>query len=151
MAYKEKDLVTDWINPVRIPNGNNVNLLTVQGAIQNQANYNGIPVAFGQDQLKVGGFLSSQLEDVLIMYNPQHPNDYLKFLIRLQHMGNYAFMHIYNLGGSKNYRDNNVAAQGGAFGTLRKIGNAFGGHNQKLQQEEQYYLILKDCLENILN
>jgi len=146
MAYSEKQLTTEWMPQVRWPNGNDVNLVTVREAIQNQADENGIPVAFTEDQLKVGGLLSSEREDILIMYNPQHATDYLRFAIRVQHQGKYAFMHVYNLGGSKNFRDDNVAGGGS---TMKKIANAIGGHNQKLQAEENYYTILRDCLENV--
>lgn len=148
MAYSEKDLSTEWIPQVRFPNGNNVNLMTVREAIQEEADANGISVAFREDQLKVGGLFSKQLEDVLVMYNPEHANDYLKFVIRVQHMGKYAFMHVYNMGGSKNYRNSNMAASGGAMGTITKLGNLIGGANAKLQVEEQYYTILADVLAN---
>ena len=148
MAYAEKDLTMEWIPQVRFPDGNNVNLMTVREAIENEAAENGIPVAFREDQLKVGGMFNKQIEDVLIMYNPDHANDYLKFLIRVQHMGKYAFMHVFNMGGSKNYRNSNVAAAGGAIGTITKIGGLLGGANAKLQQEEQYYTILADVLAN---
>ena len=131
---------------VRWPNGNNVNLVTVREAIQNQADENGIPVDFHEDTLKVGGLLSKEREDILIMYNPEHSSDYLRFAIRVQHQGKYAFMHVYNLGGSKNFYNDNVAAEGSTF---RKLANAIGGHNQKLQAEENYYTILRDCLENV--
>ena len=146
MAYSEKDLSTEWIPQVRFPDGNNVNLMTVRDAIQNEADENGIPVAFREDQLKVGGLFSKQIEDVLVMYNPDHANDYLKFVIRVQHMGKYAFMHVYNMGGSKNYRNSNMAASGGALGAAAKIGGLFSGANAKLQAEEQYYTILADVL-----
>lgn len=148
MAYSEKDLSTEWIPQVRFPNGNNVNLMTVREAIQNEADENGIPVAFREDTLKVGGLFSKQLEDVLVMYNPEHEYDYLKFVIRVQHMGKYAFMHVYNMGGSKNFRNSNMAAAGGAIGTITKIGNFIGGANAKLQAEENYYTILADVLAN---
>lgn len=148
MAYSEKDLTLEWIPQVRFPNGNNVNLMTVRDAIQNEADENGIPVAFREDQLKIGGLFSKQLEDVLVMYNPDHETDYLRFVIRVQHMGKYAFMHVYNMGGSKNYRSSNMAATGGAIGTITKIGNLIGGANAKLQAEEQYYTILADVLAN---
>ena len=148
MAYSEKDLTTEWIPQVRFPDGNNVNLMTLREAIQNEADANGIPVAFKEDQLKSGGLFNKQIEDVLVMYNPEHANDYLRFVIRVQHMGKYAFMHVYNMGGSKNYRNSNIAAAGGARGTLTKIGGFFGGANAKLQAEEQYYTILVDVLSN---
>lgn len=148
MAYSEKDLSTERIPQVRFPDGNNVNLMTVREAIENEAAENGIPVAFREDQLKVGGLFSKQMEDVLVMYNPDHANDYLRFVIRVQHMGKYAFMHVYNMGGSKNYRNSNVAASGGVIGGLTKIGGLLGGANAILQAEEQYYTILADVLAN---
>ena len=131
---------------VRWPNGNNVNLVAIREAIQNQADENGIPVSFREDQLKVGGLFSSEREDILIMFNPDHPADYLRFAIRVHHQGKYAFMQVYNLGGSKNFRNDNKANAGS---TLKKIGNLVGGHNQKLQMEENYYTILRDCLANV--
>ena len=146
MAYTEKQLTNEWMPQVRWPNGNNVNLVTVREAIQEQADENGIPVAFDEGQLKVGGLFSSEREDILIMYNPQHATDYLRFAIRVMHQGKYAFMHVYNLGGSKNFYDDNVASGGS---TMRKLANAISGHNQKLQAEENYYTILRDCLENV--
>ncbi len=148
MAYSEKDLSTEWIPQVRFPNGNNVNLKTVRDAIQNEAEENGIPVAFREEQLKVGSFFSKELEDILVMYNPEHEFDYLRFVIRVQHMGKYAFMHVYNMGGSKNFRNSNRAASGGAVGTITKISNAIGGIKSKLQAEEYYYTILADVLAN---
>lgn len=145
MAYSESMLTTEWIPQVRFPDGNNVNLRTVREAIQNEAEENGILVAFSEDTLKSGGFFKKQVEDVLIMYNPEHAGDYLRFLIRVQHMGKYAFMHVYNMGGSKNYRDYNQAASGSTF---KKITGVLSGRNAKIQAEEQYYTILADVLAN---
>lgn len=148
MAYSEKDLSNEWIPQVRFPNGNNVNLMTIREAIQNEADENGIPVAFKEDQLKYGTVFSKQIEDVLVMYNPEHEHDYLKFVIRIQHMGKYAFMHVYNMGGSKNYRNSNMAASGGLIGAATAIGGLLSGANAKMQAEEQYYTILADVLAN---
>ncbi|MBO5468743.1 MAG: hypothetical protein J6A03_03205 [Lachnospiraceae bacterium] len=148
MAYSESMLTTEWIPQVRFPNGNNVNLMTVREAIQNEADENGIPVAFREDTLKSGGLFNKQVEDILVMYNPEHANDYLQFVIRVQHMGKYAFMHVYNMGGSKNYRNANTAASGGTMGTIAAIGGLLGGAKAKLQAEEQYYTILADVLAN---
>jgi hypothetical protein len=148
MTYSEKDLTTEWIPQVRFPNGNNINLMSVSYAIQEEANENGIPVAFGDAQLKIGGLFSKQMENILVMYNPEHPYDYLRFVIRVQHMGKYAFMHVYNMGGSKNYGNVNTAAGGGLRGVAASISGAIGGVQGKLQAEEQYYTILQDVLAN---
>lgn len=148
MAYSESMLTTEWIPQVRFPDGNNVNLMTVREAIQNEADENGIPVAFREETLKSGSLFNKQVEDILVMYNPEHANDYLQFVIRVQHMGKYAFMHVYNMGGSKNYKNVNTAASGGARGAIAAIGGLFGGGKAKLQVEEQYYTILTDILAN---
>lgn len=145
MAYSEGMLTTEWIPQVRFPDGNNVNLRTVREAIQNEADENGIPVAFREDTLKSGGLFNKQVEDILVMYHPEHAGDYLTFVIRVQHMGKYAFMHVYNMGGSKNFRDANAAAGGSTF---KQITGLLGGRNAKLQAEEQYYTILADVLAN---
>lgn len=150
MAYSEKDLTTQWIPQIRWPNGDSVNLVTVREAIQEQADENGIPVAFREDQLKVGGLLSKQREDVLIMYNPQHENDYLRFLIRVQHQGKYAFLYVYNMGGSKNFSDINYAEISGTLAKVQKAINVFKGVKTKVLAEENYYTILRDCLENVV-
>lgn len=145
MAYSESMLTTEWCPQVRFPNGDNVNLMTVREAIQNEADENGIPVAFREDQLKSGGLFNKQIEDILVMYNPEHASDYLQFVIRVQHMGKYAFMHVYNMGGSKNFRDSSAAASGS---TLKQVTGLLGGRNAKLQAEEQYYTILADVIAN---
>lgn len=145
--YSENQLTTQWMPQIRWPQGDNVNLMAVREAIQNQADENGIPVAFSEDQLKVGGLFSKEREDILIMFNPEHAYDYLRFAIRVKHQGKYAFMQVYNLGGSKNFGNENKAAAGS---TLRAIGNLVGGHKAKLEAEENYYTILRDCLENVV-
>lgn len=150
MAYTESMLSTEWIPQVRFPDGDNVNLVTLQEAIQEQADKNGIPVAFREDQVKVGGMFSKQLEDILVMYNPEHPSDYLKFAIRVQHQGRYAFMHVYNLGGSKNYKNVNKANANTTGGLVRGLVNMAIGTKNKLQEEENYYTILADCLSNVV-
>ena len=151
--YFEKDLSTQWMPQVRWPNGDNVNLAVVRDAIQEQADENGIPVAFGEDQVKVSGLFNWQMEDVLLMYNPEHPRDYLRFVIRVKHQGKYAFMQVYNMGGSKNFRDISKAEEYDAKddwvgGLGRKLMNSVTGVNSKVQEEENYYTILRDCLEN---
>ena len=147
--YSENDLTMQWMPQVRWPNGNNVNLITIREAIQNQADENGIPVAFNEETLKVGGLFSREREDILIMYNPEHANDYLRFAIRVKHQGKYAFMQVYNLGGSKNFKNANNANSDTWGGLGRSFINAIGSHKAKLDAEENYYTILRDCLENV--
>ena len=150
MAYSENQLTTQWMPQIRFPNGANVNLMAVRNAIQEQCEENGIPVSFADAQLKVGGHFSKELEDILIMCNPEHVADYLRFAIRIKHQGKYAFMQIYNLGGSKNFKHDNRANFETWSGIGRSLLNAVGGHRAKLEAEQNYYTILHDCLENVI-
>lgn len=146
MTMTEGMLDKEWMPQIRWQNGRNVNLEAVRNAIQEQADEYGIPVAFSEDYVKKGGILSREKEDILRMYNPEHPNDYLNFAVRVQHQGRYAFMQVYNLGGSRNYRDFNAALGGSA---LMMLSNFLTGTNSKMKEEENYYTILRDCLESL--
>lgn len=150
MAYTANDLNEDYrfINRIRFPDGNGVNLVNLQERLQDECDSNGIPVAMRSDVLKTGGLFNKQTEEVLVLYNTQHPTDYLQFLIRITHQGKYAFMDVYKVGSSKNYRNTNVAAGGSTF---RKLANAISGTNAKLQEEENFYTILSDCFENVVS
>lgn len=145
MAWNEKDLTTDWIKPVRIPDGEDVTLSSVRSRIQDLCDRHGIPVAFSEGQLKTGGLFNKRMESIMNMFNPQQ-NDYLSFVIRVEHMGSYAFMHVYNMGGSRNYGMANAAGEGS---TLARLRMNLGGGRAKLNAEENYYAILKDCVEGI--
>lgn len=144
MAWSESSLTTEWVTPVRIPNGENLTLKDIQNALQEQCDAAGIPVAFTADTIKKGGLFNKQTEDALFMYNPQH-REYLKFIIRLMHQGRYAFLHVYNMGGSENYGHENSKS------SIRGIANLIGGHKAKLEAEEQYYAILQDCIASIFS
>lgn len=146
MIYNEKQLNTEWIPQIRFQNGQDVNLISFRNALIEETNANGILVSFDDAQVKVGGLFSKQLEDVLVMYNPEHPNDYLRFVVRIQHQGRYAFLHIYNMGGSKNYALINGAQNGSKLSIVRGL---VGGVKEKIQIEENYYTILADCISNI--
>lgn len=150
MAYSEKDLNEEFrfINRIRFPDGNGVNLVSLQEKLQDECDANGIPVAFRSDVLKTGSLFSKQTEEVLVLYNTQHPTDYLQFLIRVTHQGKYAFLDVFKVGGSKNYRNLN-AADGGS--TLKKFTNFVGGVKDKVREEENFYTILTDCFENIIS
>ena len=149
MAITEKMIIdNDWITPIRFENGENITPKAVADAIQIKCDEAGIPVAFLADQLKTGPVFARKVEDVLVMYHPQHRNDYLRFGIRVQHQGRYAFVNVANLGGSKNFYNANVADSGSK---LKQLTNMIGGIRQKLQEEEQYYAILKDCVESALS
>lgn len=150
MAYFQRDLNEDYrfINRIRFPDGNGVNLAVLQEKLQDECDANGIPVSFRNDTLKTGSLFSKQVEDVIVLYNTDHPSDYLQFLIRITHQGKYAFMDVFKVGSSKNFRNDNKATGGS---TTQKIFNSLTGHGQKLQEEENFYTILTDCLENVIS
>lgn len=147
MAYSVKDLTTEWVPGVEYTVGSSVSLPILKELILIETAENGIPVAFMEDELKTGSVFSSEKEKILIMFHPEHSWDYLRFAVRVQYVGTHAFVRIYNLGGSKNIRNDNNAYDGNKF---RKMFNALSGHNNKLQQEMMYYSILKDCVNNVL-
>lgn len=118
----------------------------VQRLFQNKADENGIPVAFHNDVLTTGGLFNKQREDVLVLYNPEHENDYLHFLIRITHQGNYAFLDVFKVGGSKNYSMSNKGGDSMAFSLL----NLATGLKNKLEVEDNYYEILSDCMNEVL-
>lgn len=150
MAYSQFDLNEEYrfINRIRFPNGDNVNLAVLQEKLQDECDANGIPVTFRNSTLKTGGWFSKQVEDVLVLYNTAHPSDYLQFLIRITHQGKYAFMDVFKIGFSKNFRDHNKAVRGSI---TQKIRNSLTGQNLKLQEEEDFYTILSDCMTNIFS
>ena len=150
MAYTSADLHEEFrfINRIRFPNGDGVNLVTLQENLQDECDSNGIPVSIRSDILKTGGLFNKQTEEVLVLYNTEHPTDYLQFLIRITHQGKYAFMDVFKVGGSSNYRNLNAASSGS---TTRKIFNAITGTKSKVVEEENFYTILADCFENVIN
>lgn len=154
MAYTEKDLVEDYrfINRLRFRDGSGVNLVSLQEALQDECDANGIPVAFRSDILKTGGLLNKQTEEVLVLYNTEHPKDYLQFMIRVTHQGRYAFLDVFKVGGSKNFARNYRATGGLGTGAAVVQGafNLLSGHKQKLQEEENFYTILTDCFESVV-
>lgn len=150
MAFTANDLNEDYrfINRIRFPDGNGINLVSLQERLQDECDSNGIPVAFRSDVLKTGSIFNKQTEEVLVLYNTQHPSDYLQFLIRVTHQGKYAFLDVFKYGSSKNFRNYNKAASGSVG---RGILNKLTGADAKLQEEENFYTILTDCFENIVS
>lgn len=57
MAYSQFDLNEEYrfINRIRFPNGDNVNLAVLQEKLQDECDANGIPVTFRNSTLKTGG------------------------------------------------------------------------------------------------
>ena len=152
MPYSSKDLneQSRFIQRIRFADAQGVNLLNFQDVLQEECDANGIPVAFHSDILKTGSLLNKQAEDILIIYNPEHPKDYFNFLVRITYQGKYAFLDVFTVGQSKNYSH---ARPGSNLATsmTKKLINAASGHKEKLQQEEDYYTILSDCIQRTIS
>ena len=80
--------------------GEYVTLDAVKWAISEAAQNLDVPVAFYPDQVKSGNLFNKSVEDCLVMYNPEHKNDYYLICIRVQHQGNLAYVAINNFGSS---------------------------------------------------
>ena len=95
------DTLREFRPSVRYKDGSGITLQTVQEAIKDCAQGMGIPVAFYSDQVKSGGLFNSSVEDCIVMYHPEHQNDYFKFCIRVGRQGTYAFVSVNDFGQSK--------------------------------------------------
>lgn len=145
---------------VRYPNGSGIALQNVQNAIEVYAERMGIPVAFYSDRVKFGGLFNSSVEDCIVMYHPEHQNDYFKFCIRVNYQGTYAFVSINDFGQSKQMNKSNRAT---AYKEDRKgkslsykagsmMGQAittFGKSKQKLEEESRYYQCIFDIFDEV--
>lgn len=158
---KEKEL-REFRDTVRYSNGEGITLQTVRDAIKDCAMKMGIAVAFRSDQVKVGGLLNSTTDDCLVMYHPEHENDYFKFCIRVRRQGVYAFVSINDFGQSKQM---NKAGRAEAYQNDRqgremsyKIGSMIGqavttiGRSKaKLEEEQMYYQCICDIFDEIVS
>lgn len=95
------DTLREFRPSVRYKDGNGITLQTVQEAIKDCAQGMGVPVAFYNEQVKSGGLFNSSVEDCIVMYHPEHQNDYFKFCIRVGRQGTYAFVSVNDFGQSK--------------------------------------------------
>lgn len=149
MSFTAANLIEEnrFINRIRFFNGRDVNLSAFREILQLECDSNGIPAAFADNTLKTGSLFNKQVEDVLVVYNPEHPTDYFQFLVRITHQGEYAFLDVFQVGISKNFARENKAQSSLTQGVFNK----FSGHSQKFQEEVDYYTILADCMNNTIS
>lgn len=156
------DNLREFRPTVRYKDGNGITLQTVQEAIHHCAQNMGIPVAFRADQVKSGGLFNSSVDDCIVMYHPEHPNDYFNFCVRVSKQGTYAFVAINDFGQSKQMNKANTAdfmkndrkgkdmsyKIGSMIGQgLRTLGNS----KQKLEEENNYYQCIFDIFDEIVS
>lgn len=131
--------------------GNKLTLELVQQMFQEKADENGIPVAFRSDILTTGSLFNKQKEPVLVLYNPEHEDDYFRFMIRITHQGNYAFLDVFQVGDSKNHARDKRSRSSNAVGFVTGVWNSVVGLGNKIETEDNYYEILSDCMNAVLH
>lgn len=158
----KSDNLRDFRPTVRYKDGNGITLETVQEAIDQCAQNMGIPVAFKLDQVKSGGLLNSSVEECIVMYHPEHSNDYFNFCIRVRQQGTYAFVSINDFGTSKQMKKADTAEfmkkDRAGKEMSYKIGSIIGeglrtiGQNkQELEKENNYYQCIFDIFDEIVS
>lgn len=165
---KEKEII-EARPQIRIPNGRDITEKELIAALKAEAQETGIPIAFTTDQIKFGGFIGGSVEDCIVVYHPDHQRDYFNTAIRLTHQGSYAFLTIYRFGTSRllgnaassEFAKTKVkeAFRGGS--ASEAVGAVIGkgirtlvmgvSNKQKMEEEQNWYLMLDDVLENIFS
>lgn len=155
---KEKEL-RDY-KTVRFQEGKDITLTAVQTAIKDCADKYGISLAFAYDEIKHGGMFGDK-EDCLVMYNPNHVKDYIKFCIRIKKQGQYAFIYVSEFGLSKNGAKNGgaeglkagLATEFGVGGLIagQVIGGMFKAKRSAVEEETMFYACVGDILDEIVS
>ena len=157
---KEKQL-SSFMPTVKVMDPDTVITLDkIEHALSASANRYGLPVSFYRDSIKYGGFLSSNIVDCLVMFNPNHSNDYFNFCISLTHQGNITFIDTNLFGRSQQMEKvsrSEWASQDRQGKTLSyKIGSKvgvtianIGKSSSKLQEEQQYYNLIEEILHEV--
>lgn len=172
---KEKEL-REFRPTYKYSDGTEITLQTIQNALEDKANEYQIPIAFYEEQIKYGGMLSSSMVDCIVLYHPEHRNDYYKIAISIKRQGTMAFISAYEFGESKNlkklgaragagaamkYGLKNISggdkgvpglslvggAIGGAVGLLRSV----GGSKAKQEQENYYYGAITQIIDEVIH
>lgn len=149
--YKAKDL-EDLMQPMRISNENTA-AVTVEGIKQvfaGMAEENSVPYTFGSNEVKYGGLLNSEVAPALVITHPEHPRDYYGIMVTVQHDSNTAYIHVYNIGKSKQVKKFAISEMGKqqrkGQSLSFKVGNlavqglmSIGKSKDKLAAEQAWY------------
>lgn len=161
---KEKELRNG--EKIRFREGGGVDLPTLQTMLAALADKYSIPVAFYNEQIKYGGLIGGSTKECLVLYHPNHKNDYFSFVLQVTYQGRYAFLDIDEIGQSKMAGKVYAAGQGRKDAKAERRGlpmservgaaigagiangiMSIGANKSKLEQEENWYLMIKDIIE----
>lgn len=146
----------------RYEDGEYVTLDTVRAAIAEAAQEVGVLIDFYSDQVKSGGLFNKSVEDCLVMYNPEHKNDYYLICIRVQHQGNLAYVIINDFGSSSQmdkfarseYAKQDRQGKSLSYKIASVIGSTvrnLGKNRQKLEEEQRYYDSIQHVLDQVIS
>lgn len=175
-----KDLDMDFRPKIRYSDGTDITLPVVQKALTDEANKHGIPIEFYSEQVRVGGVMGmgGKVEDCLVLHHPEHKKDYFTFVIRVAHQGTYAFVSVDGYGKSKlmkaedsrqrmkyaakghlgaavfgngNSQDMVHGLANAAIGGAKSLIANLTGAKAKMEQESNWYAMVSDLFEEILD
>ena len=161
---KEKELRE--IRPqIRYQHGGDISLETVRDSLSDCASQTGISISFYTDQIKFGGLIGGSLENCLVLYHPEHENDYFKMAIRVTHQNSYVFVNVYGFGTSRlmdNVASHEITMEALKHGSgTQKVGAVIGAglrrmvkggrNSQKLEEEQNWYAMVSDLFDEFLS
>lgn len=161
---KEKDLMPLY-DETRFKDGDTVTLEQVASLIVNAVEEEGLPIATKKETLKIGNLFSSQEEECICLYHPEHETDYLKTCIRIRRQGKSAYIGTYQYGMSvllgkeaafeRSKEKAKIPHASDAawlnYG-IQSLSKAVGGSKRKqaLQNETDWYGIVNNAIVELL-
>lgn len=133
------------ILPVYVyPKGYTVSFDAIQGFVSKVADDFNVPIAFVQNEIVSINLPKFVVEECLVIYHPDHQQDYFKIVIRINRDTDTAYIHKYIFGG--NLRTNtghNVTDTDKNKSGVRKI------KRDKSDSENNYFAALKAIFEYV--
>lgn len=128
-----------------------VTLSVIRDAIlqKNLQTYN-IPLEITFDEIKMGGLLSSSVEECLVLSNPCH-DDYFKHAVQLRRQGDMVTLDMRTFGYSKLTEQHHKQQERKTKGTLTGFiaGNLLGPNEAEYAAEYDYYDMLDALFDEL--
>ncbi|MEG0875230.1 MAG: hypothetical protein RSH79_07990 [Clostridiales bacterium] len=158
----KSDSLGEYRPPIRYKDDAGVTLETVRSAITEYAANLNIPVALSYDEVKSGGLFNPSTENSLVMYHPQHQDEYFKFCIRVAQQGTWVYVFVDSYGQSKQMKKANYAegyrkdrkGKDMGYKVASLVGQGIttiGRNKQKFEEEKMYYECVSDLFEEIFS